>query len=88
MSGTNSMADAWRMLQPQRGPCTSVPTQYKVLPKALALHYFITVQHEHSNKWLYQHAKQIQQYCLFVYETNNLSEEKTEHIMVTDQIIR
>ena len=29
----------------------------------------LTVQHEHSNIRLYQHAKQIQQYCLFVYET-------------------
>ena len=41
LSGTNSMADAWRMLQPQQGPCTSVPTLYKVLPKALALHYLL-----------------------------------------------
>ena len=38
-------------------------------PLALAQH-FITVQHEHSNKWLYQHSKLIHQsIALFVYKT-------------------
>ena len=32
LSGTNSMADAWCMLQPQRGPCTSAPILYMALP--------------------------------------------------------
>ena len=32
VSGTNSMADAWHMLQPQRGPCMSMPILYMVLP--------------------------------------------------------
>ena len=48
------------MPMPQRGPCTSTPIIHKAFPLALLpllLHqHLLTVQHEHSNKRLYQHA--------------------------------
>ena len=43
-------------------------------PLALALH-LSTVQHEHSNKWLYQHAKQIPQSIAYLYTRHGGSTE-------------
>ena len=67
------------MPMPQRGPCTSTPIIYKVLPLALLallLHqHLLTVQHEHSNKRLYQHAIPIPSIEYYLYTRHGGSGE-------------
>ena len=57
LSGTNSMAEPDACPMHQRGPCTSAPVIYKALPHTCTALALQIVQHQHSNKWLYQHAK-------------------------------
>ena len=73
MSGTNSMAE------PGACPCHS---EAHARPRPLYIRHshstkraLAPVQHQHSNKWLYQHAKHIQQSIAYLYTRHGGSAE-------------